>query len=259
LEGRSQEASERSGKVQGIGDEMQIEVIGYKGIVGGATYELFTRLGYGPHGTDKGDPHSMANVYFICVPEGAVEDVVRDLRKHLHIGSHALIVVRSSVAPGTCRGLQSSLAFHICHNPEFLREVSAVQDEFNPDRVVIGECCKHHGDMLESLYRPLRVPIVRTDPTTSELVKFASNNYLSTVISYWNTVEEVAKRVGVSGHQVGMIASMDPRISSYGARFHGKYGGRCLPKDAQQLIKFSESIGYDPILIKAVEEVNNLL
>ena len=113
--------------------------------------------------------------------------------------------------------------------------------------------------MLESLYKPLRVPVVRTDPTTSELAKLASNNYFSTVISYWNTIEEIAKRVGVSGHQVGMIASMDPRISSYGARFHNKYGGRCLPKDAQQLIKFCGDIDYDPVLIKAVEEVNNLL
>ena len=238
---------------------MQIEVIGYKGVVGGATYELFTRLGYGPVGVDKSDPPVIADVYFICVPEGSVDGVVKNLRKQLHIGSHALIVVRSSVAPGTCRGLQSSLALHICHNPEFLREVSAAQDEFSPDRVVIGECCKGHGNLLEDLYKPLRVPIVRTDPTTSELVKLASNNYFSTVISYWNTIEMLAQKVGVSGHQVGMIASMDSRISEYGARFHNKYGGRCLPKDAQQLIKFSESIGYDPILMKAVEEVNNTL
>ena len=238
---------------------MKLHVIGYKGVVGGATYELFTRLGYEVTGSDKGDPLLPADVYFICVPEDAVEELV--LHKiSVSVWDRPLIVIRSSVPPGTCIRMSNKIAYlHISHNPEFLREAVAVQDEFSPARIVIGQCCEEHGDVLESLYKPLGVPIVRTDPTTSELVKLASNNYLSTVISYWNTVEEVAKRIGVSGHQVGMIASMDPRISSYGARFHGKYGGRCLPKDAQQLIKFSESIGYDPILIKAVEEVNNLL
>lgn len=235
---------------------MRIEVIGYKGVVGRATYDLFTRLGYGPTGSDKGDKRSEGmDICFVCVPEDAVKEVID---KGVKLWKETLFVVRSSVLPGTCSELaRTTRYYHICHNPEFLREAVAAQDEFSPDKIVIGECCKKHGDILEKLYLPLRVPIVRTDPTTSELVKLASNNYFSAVISYWNTIEEVAKRVGVSGHQVGMIASMDHRISSYGARFHGKYGGRCLPKDAKQLIKFSESIGYDPILIKAVEEVND--
>ena len=251
---------------------MRLHVIGYKGIVGGATYELFRGLGYDVVGSDKDDPILPADVYFVCVPEGTVAEVVESIKKFaidahyttvewakgLRANWKSLVVIRSSVVPGTCKRLWDGPT-HICHNPEFLREAIAIQDEFSPARIVIGQCCEKHGEVLKNLYRPLRVPIVLTDPTTSELVKLASNNYFSTVISYWNSVEEIAKRVGVSGHQVGMIASMDPRISPYGARFHGKYGGRCLPKDAQQLIKFSESIGYDPILIKVVEEVNNSL
>jgi len=231
---------------------MKLHVIGYKGVVGNATYELFKRLGYDVTGSDKDDKINKAEVYFICVPEDTVEGVVLKLANPSN-----LIVIRSSVVPGTCKKLVELCRYwHICHNPEFLREVIAVQDEFSPARIVIGQCCEEHGKLLKSLYRPLRVPIVLTDPTTSELVKLASNNYLSTVISYWNTIEEVAKRIVVSGHQVGMIASMDPRISPYGARCHNKYGGRCLPKDAQQLIQFAESIGCDPVLIKAVEEIN---
>jgi len=245
---------------------VKIEVIGYKGVVGGATYELFTRLGYGPHGTDKGDPYSLADFYFICVPEEVVGEVVGSLKRHILgvwdkgklLGWKPLIVIRSSVTPGTSKGLWDK-SIHICHNPEFLREAIALQDEFSPARVVIGQCCEEHGKLLKDLYGPLRVPIAITDSTTSELAKLASNNYLSTVISYWNTIEEIAKRIGVSGHQVGMITSMDPRISHYGARFHNKYGGKCLPKDVRQLIGLSESIGYDPVLIKAVEEVNSSL
>lgn len=234
---------------------MKLHVVGYKGVVGNATYELFKRLGYEVVGSDKGDPLLPADVYFVCLPEDAVEELVY---RRIRIWDKSLIVIRSSVLPGTCVKLVDRIEYpHICHNPEFLREAIAVQDEFNPARIVIGQCCAEHGKLLKSLYRPLRVPIVLTDPTTSELVKLASNNYLSCVISYWNTIEEIAKRIGVSSHQVGMIASMDPRISPYGARFHNKYGGRCLPKDAQQLIHFAENIGYDPVLIKAVEEVND--
>ncbi|MFC2059678.1 hypothetical protein ACFLTZ_01115 [Chloroflexota bacterium] len=234
---------------------MKIEVIGHKGVVGNATYELFKRLGYEVKGSDRDEPVRPADIYFICVPEDNIEEAVSQPINHIH----GLLVVRSSVVPGTCKRLSEKYGRHICHNPEFAREAIALQDEFNPSRIVVGECCKEHGDLLEELYRPLQRPIVRTDSTTSELVKLTSNNYLSCVISYWNTIEEIARRVGVSGHRVGMIASLDPRISDYGSRLHAKYGGRCLPKDTRQLIEFAESIGYDPILLKAVEEVNEAL
>lgn len=236
-----------------------IHVVGYKGVVGNATYELFKRLGHKVTGSDKGDLLPPADIYFVCVPEDIVEDLVLHWKDD--VWGRPLIVIRSSVTPGTCVKLTNEIRYlHICHNPEFLREATAVQDEFNPARIVIGQCCHEHGRLLKSLYRPLRVPIVLTDPTTSELVKLASNCYLATIISYWNEIEKLAQKVGVSGHQVGMIASMDPRISSYGARFHNKYGGRCLPKDTVQLIKYyEEELGMDPVLLKAVEEVNNSL
>jgi len=233
---------------------MKIEVIGYKGVVGGATYQLFKRLGHAVYGSDKGDAIGPADVYFICVPEGVVQPVVGSLRN-----AEGLIVIRSSVPPTTCRTLQSALNRHICHNPEFLRQAVALQDEMSPDRIVIGECCKEHGDLLEDLYKPMQRPIVRTDPTTSELAKLASNVCLSCIITYWNTIEGIAERIGISGHEVGMIASLDHRIPDYGARLHGKYGGMCFPKDAKQLIAFAERVGYYPILLRAMESVNNKL
>lgn len=239
---------------------MKVHIIGYRGVVGNATYQLFKSLGYEVTGSDDYDDIEEAAIYFICVPEDSVAKVVLDITRLPHFSPDHPIVVRSSVPPGTCKELSKIIPnLHISHNPEFAREAIAVQDTFNPSRIVIGQCCEEHGKLLKDLYRTLRCPIVITDPTTSELVKLASNNYLSCVISYWNTIEEIAKRIGVSGHQVGMIASMDPRISPYGARFHTKYEGRCLPKDAKQLIEFAESIGYNPILIKAIEEVNNQL
>lgn len=241
---------------------MKLEVIGYKGVVGSATYELFKRIGWEVTGSDKGDEIGHADVYFICVPEDVVQKPVEEIYHWVRRGrrENFLVVVRSSVTPGTCASLGRVFApLHICHNPEFLREAIALQDEFSPDRIVIGQCCPAHGLILEHLYKPLQRPIIKIDPTTSELVKLASNCYLSTVISYWNTIEQIAGKLKVSGTEVGMVASMDHRISEYGARFHNKYGGRCLPKDMMQLIEFSEVLGVDPVLLKAVEEVNNSL
>ena len=114
---------------------MRIEVIGYKGVVGGATYKLFSELGYGPIGYDKGDVIAKADVYFICVPEGAVEKVV----DQINVWEGPLVVIRSSVPPRTCTRLSNKIAYlHICHNPEFLREAIADQDEFTPHKIVIG-------------------------------------------------------------------------------------------------------------------------
>ena len=233
---------------------MKLHIIGVKGVVGGATYELFKRLGYEVTGSDKGDTIDRdAYVYFVCVPEDNVPEVVEHLKYIARF-----VVIRSSVVPGTCKRLSTGV-LHITHNPEFLRESIATFDEFNPARIVIGECCPKHGDIVEELYQPLQRPIVRTDPTTSEFAKLASNVHLSCLISYWNEIEQIARKIGVSGHQVGMIASLDPRISTYGSRLHNKYGGRCLPKDTQQLIDFAQNLGYDPILLKAVQKVNDEL
>lgn len=232
---------------------MKIEVIGHKGTVGNATLELFRQLGHDVTGSDVGDKINYASIYFVCTPEGVVEEVVDKISTQMR----PLIVIRSTTIPGTCKKLATKIDYvHICHNPEFLREAMALQDEFSPHRIVIGECCREHGDTLEALYKPLQRPIVRTNPTTSELVKLASNNYLSCAISYWNTIEEIARKIGVSGHEVGMIASLDPRISPYGSRFHKRYDGRCLPKDVKQLIEFAESIGCSTALLRTIEEVN---
>ena len=237
---------------------MRISVIGM-GVVGTATFQLFEKLGHIPEGCDKVNYQlhpRRSDFYFICVPEGDVEEPVKWIAENLPEG---LIVVRSSVLPKTCQALDKKYGRHICHNPEFLRESTALFDEMNPSRVVIGECCWYHGDELEKLYKPLQCTIVRTNPATSELTKLASNFCLASYISYWNEIEQIAKKIGVSGHQVGMIASLDPRISTYGSRFHQKFGGRCLPKDTQQLIDFAQSLGYDSILLKAVQKVNDEL
>ncbi len=229
-----------------------ITVIGHKGVVGSATYQLFQNLGYDVHGTDKGDAIPISDVYFICVPEGKVEEVIEIL-------PDGLIVIRSSVPPLTTERLSREYHRHICHNPEFLHAAVALIDAHNPDSIVIGECCQEHGQIIEDIYRPLCCPMVRTEPRISEMVKLTRNNYGACIISFWNEIEAICRKVGINGHKVGMIASLDPIITPKGSRLHGKYGGTCLPKDARQMIKFAREIGLEPKLLEAVEEINNAL
>ena len=246
---------------------MNIQVIG-AGIVGRAAGEALSRFGHRVIFYDidqekilelqsKGfevskKPISQADIHFICTPEGVVEKVIDQLTTF-----DGLIVIRSSVLPGTTKRLAEKHGRHISHNPEFLRAAMASWDSLNPDRVVIGECCKNHGNILEKLYKPLRVPIVRVDPITSEMIKLASNATLSSYISFWNEIHKICSMIGVNSHIVGKVSSMDRRISEYGASMHGKaFGGACLPKDLDHLMEFSEKKGYIPELLKAIKNLN---
>jgi len=227
-----------------------ITVIGHKGVVGGATYQLFKNLGYDVCGADKGEHIAESDIYFICVPEGNVEEVIKILPP-------GLTIIRSSVPPWTTKKMSEKYNRHICHNPEFLHQAMALIDAHNPDSVVIGECCEEHGSIVEEIYKPLLCPIVRTKPEISEMVKLARNNYGSCIISFWNEMDAICKAAGINGHQVGMICSLDPIIAAKGSRLHKKYGGACLPKDAKQMISFARENKIEPILLQAIEEVNN--
>jgi len=229
---------------------VRLTVIGYKGVVGNATYTLMKKLGYEVRGCDIGNEPMPSDVTFVCLPEQLVNtEVLRPYKL-------SLLVIRSTVPPNTCENLELELDTHVMHNPEFLREASAVIDEFNPERIVIGECCKKHGDLIEELYKPLCKPIFRTKRVVSELAKLACNGYLATVISYWNEIEEIASKLGISGTEVGMLASTDSRVSNYGSRYHARFGGKCLPKDTEHLITTAKNLGMNPALLEAVMKIN---
>lgn len=248
---------------------MEIAVIG-AGTVGQATGKGFVRLGHDvtfydlnmeiveklrAEGYNASDHKLMPkktkrfNIVFVCVPEDYIESDF-DLWREAYAG---LYVIRSTVPLGTCKKY-----LHVCHNPEFLREAVAEYEFMNPNKIVIGQCCKAHGDVLAGLYRPFNVPIVRTDPTTSEMIKLASNAYLATQISFWNQLHLICEKLGVNSHVVGKACSLDPRISSYGASMHGQsYGGHCLVKDLAQLKQTAMKMGVHTLLLDAVQEVNN--
>jgi len=197
----------------------------------------------------KGHP----DVIFVATPENAAEGVVRSLPVR-----ETLVVIRSSVPPGTTKRLREETGGHIAVNPEFLREATALQDFLNPDRIVYSSCCPIHREVLEELYKPFFAPMVHVDdPTEAEMIKYASNLFLATTISYWNEIAGVCRRLGVNSHAVGKVAAMDPRIPSYGASRHGEpFGGKCFPENLNTFLSLCHILGYNPMLLQAVANVN---
>lgn len=237
---------------------MILEVIGYKGVVGNATYQWLKAMlpDMVVTGRDKGDdiPRGVDDdtISFVCVPEVVVPAVVDQIYEYA-----SLIVIRSTVKPGTCRQLQAEYETHICHVPEFLKEATAVYDEFNQPNVIIGYCCDEHAELLAQIYNHAHVPLYMTSTVESELTKLALNSYLACLISFWNEVELIANKSGTTGHRIGALTALDSRVSHYGAKYHNKFGGKCLPKDLKQMIEYAEYLDIDPKLLKAIEERND--
>ena len=199
---------------------------------------------------------------------GASEDIGRALRKK---DTYHLVVVKSTVTPGTTRGIvkpaierTSQLAagrdFGLCTNPEFLRQGSAIEDTLHPDRVIVGEYDKRSGTLLEDLlseFYERSAPLLKMELESAEMVKYASNAFLATKISYANEMANVCEMVpGVDVSQVmagvGLDRRVNPQFLSAGAGF----GGSCLPKDAKALCTFARKQGYQAPLLRAVLTVN---
>jgi len=156
--------------------------------------------------------------------------------------------------------MRDKYKIHICHNPEFLREKTAFEDVLHPSVVVIGQCCQEHAGLLKQLYSPLKCPIVITQPNVSETVKVTLNSYLATLISFWNEINKFALDFGIDTREVAEIVKLNPRVSSYGTEFFGApFGGKCLPKDLDQLINACHKAGLNPQLLEAIRDYNRTL
>jgi UDPglucose 6-dehydrogenase len=250
------------------GDRPLVQVIGL-GTVGKAQANVLKKLGCDVFGYDPllrkapakyitfsaADPFSDCDITFICTLEDQVENAVRQLKK---CGYKGLIVIKSSVVPKTTKTLMTKYDLHICHNPEFIRERTASQDAANPDRIVIGQCCNKHGQLLQTLYKPLNSRIITVDPTTSETAKLIANSYLALMISFWNQTHQLAKRLDISTIDLAEIITADRRISRHGTKWFGKsFDGKCLPKDLAHLIETYIAEGIEPTLLQATQQIND--
>jgi UDPglucose 6-dehydrogenase len=146
--------------------------------------------------------------------------------------------------------------FDVVSNPEFLREGSAVWDTRNPDRIVIGAKSREAAVRLLELYAPLEKPTIITDLNSAELIKYASNSFLATKISFINAISRVCELCGANVADVAKGMGMDQRIGSQFLQAGLGWGGSCFPKDVAGLVKIASDLGYEFDLLREAEAVN---
>ena len=181
-------------------------------------------------------------------------------------GDFHVFAIKSTVVPGTSEKIEriiedvSSLEagedFSVCSNPEFLRQGSALEDFLEPDRVVVGGEDKAL-DRLEELYSDFDAPVFKTDVKTAELVKYASNSFLATKISFINEIGNLCKELGIDVYDVADGMGMDRRIQRDFLNSGDGFGGRCFPKDVKALTSFMEERNIKHELLDATLNVNS--
>jgi UDPglucose 6-dehydrogenase len=180
---------------------------------------------------------------------------------------YKLIVTKSTVPVGTGKIIQEiirrnqkeKLPFDVASNPEFLREGSAIEDFMRPNRVVIGAESDQAIAIMKDLYSPLyliETPFVITSVETAEMIKYASNAFLATKISFINEMANLCEKVGADVHQVAKGMGLDQRIGPKFLHPGPGFGGSCFPKDTRALVQLSRSMGYDFKIVQAVIQVN---
>jgi len=193
-----------------------------------------------------------------------VESAARSIAEELD--HYAVIINKSTVPVGSgdvvSRIIRSNLArpdvhFGVVSNPEFLREGSAVQDFQNPDRVVLGSADAEAAQKVATLYLPLRAPIVITDLYTAEMIKYASNAFLATKISFINEIAQICERLGADVKEVAVGMGHDKRIGRAFLDAGLGYGGSCFPKDVRALAHMAAEAGLHPQMLNAVMEINH--
>jgi UDPglucose 6-dehydrogenase len=213
-----------------------------------------------------------ADIVFLCVqtPQGAdgaadlsfVEAVAREIAPAVQPGT--VIVNKSTVPVGTTRFVQRMLSeagaahddINVASNPEFLREGQAVQDFLHPDRIVIG--CEQPAAAIRvsELYRGVHAPVLVTDPASAEMIKYASNAFLATKISFINAIANLCESVDADIREVSIGMGYDGRIGFQFLHPGPGYGGSCFPKDVAALLHTARQSGYDFGLLAGVDEVN---
>ena len=192
-----------------------------------------------------------------------IEQTARDIAHY--ITNDAIVVTKSTVPIGTnefikeiiMKNLKQDVQVEMVSNPEFLREGSAIFDTFNGDRIVIGSESKKATSIIEKMYEPFNIPIYKTDIRSSEMIKYASNAFLATKISFINEIANFCETVGANIDDVAVGMGKDQRI---GPRFLNAgigYGGSCFPKDTSALLKMTSNQNMNLNILQSVCQVNN--
>ena len=191
-----------------------------------------------------------------------VEDVCRQIARAME--SYKVVVEKSTVPVKTGEWVKHTLElnnvnncdFDVVSNPEFLREGTAVQDFMKPERIVIGVESERAEKLMREIYAPLGVRIIATDINSAEIIKHASNSFLSLKISYINAVAEICELAGADIEKVSAGMGLDGRIGTSFLKAGIGYGGSCFPKDVSAFIDIAGQLGCDFELLKVVEKIN---
>lgn len=274
--------------------KVKIGIIG-SGVVGYATGRMFVTQGYDvtffdvfPQTLDNIEKngykvaHSLkdmdSNVFFSCVPtpdnDGKIDlSYIRDATTKLSEvlkdkDEYFMIVVKSSVIPGTTENVVKPIVkevtgktegkdYDVCFNPEFLNEAHPFEDVMNPDRIVIGASNENAGSILESLYSKFKCAKIRTNIITAEMAKYANNCFFATKISFFNEIHMMCEPLNIDSVLIRKIVQLDRYYGIHPWEHGHAFGGKCLPKDLNAVIyMFNEGHIHDPILLKAVREIN---
>ena len=218
---------------------------------------------------------NFSDIIFFCVgtPQGddgkadlsQIEEASRQIAENLT--SYKLIIEKSTVPVNThqwikktiLRYAKDNVEFDIASNPEFLREGSALKDFLEPDRIVVGTESNRAKHLFRELYKPFtdqnRI-LIFTTPATAELIKHASNSFLSLKISYINMVSDLCEKVGADVSMVAEGMGLDKRIGRSFLNAGIGYGGSCFPKDVKAFIKMAEDNGVDFSILEESEKIN---
>ncbi|AIW87959.1 UDP-glucose 6-dehydrogenase ywqF [Bacillus mycoides] len=192
-----------------------------------------------------------------------IEQVAKDIAQNV---KHEIIVVTKSTVPvGTnhyikqiiAENLNKNIKVEVVSNPEFLREGSSVYDTFNGDRIVVGSDSVEAANVIEEINKPFGIPVYKTDIRSAEMIKYASNAFLATKISFINEIANICEKAGANIEDVAQGMGLDQRIGSMFLKAGIGYGGSCFPKDTKALTKIASNVDLDFTLLKAVVEVNN--
>jgi UDPglucose 6-dehydrogenase len=240
--------------------------------------------------SDAGEAIRFGDAIFICVGTPPRSDGSADLSAIDHVAqqiaaearSPKLVVEKSTVPARTGIELQRTLSaysrgnggFRVASNPEFLREGTAVEDFFHPDRIVVGVEDPAAAEQLREIYRPIlehkftcpvhngtcpdthKAEFLVTTISSAELIKHASNSFLALKISYANAIADLCEKLGANVEEVTHAMGLDPRIGTQFLKAGLGFGGFCFPKDIQAFISLAATVGVDFEILKAAERVN---
>lgn len=192
-----------------------------------------------------------------------VEEVAKSIAAH--INTYTVVVTKSTVPVGTnsrikqmiAAGVEGRTEFDVVSNPEFLREGTAVQDAFQGDRIVIGSDNSRAAQIVEEINKPFGIPVYHTDISSAEMIKYASNAFLATKISFINEISTLCEKLGANVEDVAAGMGMDKRIGGQFLRAGIGYGGSCFPKDTKALVQIAGNVEHEFDLLKSVIQVNN--